>query len=369
MADRAAGPPTGADAGAGAGMRGRTRRWVEVLGLTILALMVVGVLVAGRTSSRPWHRPRPSGPARIAYAAGRAAAPSTPTSTSTPAPAPATAAPAAASSAGLSIPTTASKVRWVEHKVILTYQGLTRGYLLFRPAQVSATPLPVVVELAGCCVNAGVEANRANFRAVAGPAILVYPEYYKENWNAGACCGPPATAGIDDVGFVTTVIDRVKADQPDASQGPVYLAGYSNGGKLAMELACREPTVFSAVAVYGATRTSNCNGPPPESVLVMAGTADPEVAIGPGPPVVQNGYTEPTVNQLVTSYLTADGCTNSRQTVTAGTALMGRWADCSAGRQVGEVLYRGQTHNWPETSGASPSGQQVMWDFFVDMGA
>lgn len=346
-------------------MRGRARRWVEVLGLSIAALLAVGVLVAGRTSSRPWHGPA-SRPARIAYSAGRTA----PSSTSSTDPATTDPAPTTTTTpAGPAIPTTSSKVDWVETRVNLTFQGLPRDYLMFRPRQVSATPLPVVVELAGCCVDASVESNRANFRAVAGPAILVYPEYYKENWNAGACCGPPATAGIDDVGFVSTVIDRVKASQPDASQGPVYLAGYSNGGKLAMELACREPTTFSAVAVYGATRTSNCNGPPPESVLVMAGTADPEVAIGPGPPVVQNGYTEPTVNQLVTSYLTADGCTSSRQTLTVGTALVGRWPTCSAGRQVGEVLYRGQTHNWPETAGATPSGQQVMWDFFVDMGA
>lgn len=356
-------------------MTGRSRRWVELLGLTILTLLAAGVLSAGHNSSSPW-RPSPTRYSTGTVSLG-AAHHDPPASTATSAPTttvppPTTTPPTTgvqAAAAPLAVPTTTSSVDWVEHTVDLTYDGLSRDYLVYRPAQVSATRLPVVVMLAGCCRSAALEADRADFRVVAGPAILVYPDYYQGDWNAGACCGPSATAGVDDVGFVTSVIDRVRSGQPDASQGPVYLAGYSNGGKLAMEMACREPALFSAVAVYGATRTTSCSGPPPASVLIMSGTADSEVAVGPGPPIVQNGFTEPTVNQLVTSYLEADGCNNDRQTLTAGVALVGRWAACSAGRQVGEVLYKGADHNWPEQSGATPSGQQVMWDWFVDMGA
>ncbi|HET9076477.1 MAG TPA: PHB depolymerase family esterase [Acidimicrobiales bacterium] len=340
-------------------------RRVVLLGVTVLGLLVAGVLIAGHPRPKPvLHRK----PAHLAHVATTSAGPS-PASTTTSATA------AAASSTTttipvppLAVPTTQSGVHWVEQKVSLTYQGLSRGYILFRPAARQATPIPVVVELAGCCVSAEIEAARDNLKGVAGPVILVYPEYYEKFWNAGACCGPPTNQGVDDVGFVNTVIDRVRSSQPDAAPGPVYLAGYSNGGKLAMEMACREPSAFAAVAVYGATRTTSCSGPPPASVLIMAGTADPEDSVN-GPPVVQNGFTEPTVNQLVDSYLAADGCSASRQTLTLGATSIARWGPCSNSRLVQEVLYQGANHTWQAGSGQTPSAEQVMWDFFAQFGA
>jgi polyhydroxybutyrate depolymerase len=268
----------------------------------------------------------------------------------------------------LAIAATSSSVDWVEHKVEIAFQGVTRDYLVFRPAATAARPLPVVVTLAGCCVSASTEADRTNFRQVAGPAILVYPDYLNGTWNAGACCGTSAANHVDDVGFVTAVIAQVEAAQPDASHGPVYLAGYSNGGKLALDLACHEPALFAAVAVYGATRTSPCNNPAPESVLEMAGSTDPEVAIT-GPPVVQNGYTEPTVTQVLDGYLTADGCTPIQESATAGVVTETAWSRCGGGRQVRLAVFKGDNHSWPETSPSSPSGQQVMWDFFSALGA
>lgn len=357
-------------------MNPRAQRWIAVLGATIVALVTFGLLSAGHSSSGATRPARAVARQRtpVVYSSARSspgARSSTTASTATPLTTAATptTVPTASRSVALSAPITSSSVDWVEHKVTMTYDGIGRGYLLFRPAQVQTSRIPVVVELAGCCVSASVEANRADFRHIAGPAILVYPEYYEENWDAGSCCGTPASQGIDDVGFLSAVITQVRSRQPDAAPGPVYLAGYSNGAKMAMEMACRQPDLFAAVAVYGATRTSPCNGPPAASVLLMSGTADPEVAVGPGPPVVQNGFTEPTVNQLVASYLAADQCSGTRQTMSKGTALIGRWATCGSGRQVGEVLYQGANHDWPGGSGVTPSAQQLMWDFFSDLGA
>ena len=266
------------------------------------------------------------------------------------------------------IPITTSSVDWTEHQITITYQGVGRDYLVFRPAGPSAKPLPVVVTLAGCCASAAAEADRTDFRQVAAPAILVYPDYIDGHWNAGACCGSAAGDDIDDVGFVTTVIDQVRSTQPNAAPGPVYLAGYSNGAKLAMEMACQEPSLFAAVAGYGATRTSPCNRPPSESVLEMAGTEDPLDAIS-GQPVVQNGFTEPTATQLVDSYVAADGCRSAEQSVTVGVLTETKWTQCRAERQVGLAIFNDDTHAFPETSGSSPSGQQVMWDFFTALGA
>jgi polyhydroxybutyrate depolymerase len=358
-------------------VEGRKRIGVGLVALTalILAALVAigaGVLAAGAGSAT-------TGAARSGGtppATGTAARPSTggpsgsgrPPSTQ-PDPKPSAAASAFRPGGGISLPTTSSTVQWVESQDAMTFDGEMRSYLVFRPGTVAAgSRLPVVVMLAGCCYSAQGEAGRADFRQVASPAILVYPQYLDGNWDAGACCGVAAADHVDDSGFITAVIDQVRQDQPGASPGPVYLAGYSNGGKLAMALACEEPQLFQAVAVFGATRTEGCTGPPPESVLIMAGTADPEDAVT-GSPVVQNGYVEPTVDQLLGSYRAADGCSSTTATIAAGTATLTRWTACAGGHQVGLVLYQGLGHSWPAGSGTTPSGQQVMWDFFVDLGA
>lgn len=337
--------------------------------LSVLAALLAGCSALAAASLQSGRAPSKVGVSkairtfaeRVAPATTTTAAPATtvasaPTSTTT-----STAVP-------LSIPTTSSTVKWTAQTVKLTYGGLARSYLLFRPATRSASPLPVVVELSGSVVSASYEAGRNNFRQVAGPAILVYPQTVQENWDAGACCGHPAADHLDDSGFIATVVAQVLARQPDAAPGPVYLSGYSNGAKMAMVFACDHPSLVKAVAIFGATRTAACAGPPPVSILEMVGTADPEVSMS-GPPVVQNGFTEPTVSQVISSYLLVDGCQATRSTATAGAVGETVWDSCAGGRAVGVALFKGMNHDWPGGSGSTPSGQQVMWDFFALFGA
>ena len=265
--------------------------------------------------------------------------------------------------------TVTGAVQWRTQTYSMKVGGMNRSYVVERPAVTPPSGLPVVVELGGCCTTVSVEIARADFQQVTNSAIVVYPEYVDGNWNAGACCGTPATSHVDDVAFVNAVISAVQAGQPDASSGPVYLAGYSNGGKLALMMACQEPGAFAGVAVYGATRTSDCANPGAESLLEMVGSADPGTAIS-GKPVVQNDYTEPTVEQIVSDYRAADGCApTASRTVTAGVATETVWTQCAGDHSVGVVVYQGDSHTWPETSGATPSAQQMMWNFFGSLGA
>ena len=264
---------------------------------------------------------------------------------------------------------TTGSTQWTTRTYSMTIGGINRSYLVERPAVTPPSRLPVVVELGGCCTTVSVEIARADFRQVTSSAIVVYPEYIDGNWNAGACCGTPATNHVNDVAFVNAVIGAVQSSQADASTGPVYLAGYSNGGKLAAMMACQEPATFAGVAVYGATRTSDCSNPGAESLLEMVGSADPGTAIS-GTPVVQNNYTEPTVDQMVSEYRAADGCgPTASSSSTAGVATETLWTQCAGGHSVGVVVYQGDNHTWPEASGATPSAQQIMWNFFASLGA
>lgn len=261
-------------------------------------------------------------------------------------------------------------VEWVTTVSRLAVDGVVYQYRVTRPAAPSPTPLPVLMVLHGQGATPALEEERTGFPAVTGPAILVYPTGYDESWNAGACCGAAWAARVNDVAGLRAVLRAVLTAMPDASPRRVYLAGYSNGGKMALTLACAEPKLFRGVAVYGATAATRCDPLPPMSVLELASTGDPEVTVGPaGPARVENGFTEPTVVGETDAYVAADRCAAPPAGTTAGTLRLTVWTRCAAGRRVALGVYAGGSHTWPAGGGGTPSAAAVMWAFFRSLGA
>jgi poly(3-hydroxybutyrate) depolymerase len=86
----------------------------------------------------------------------------------------------------------------------------------------------------------------------------------QRSWNAGdSCCGFAGSHLAPDVPFVAAIVtDAVRRWPIDAAR--VYLVGYSNGGKLAYSSMCAHPTLFAAVATYGAVPLVPCNREPPQ---------------------------------------------------------------------------------------------------------
>ena len=55
-------------------------------------------------------------------------------------------------------------------------------------------------------------------------AIVVYPHGYENSWNFGQCCDPANEAGIDDYGFLRSLIYHISDTFP-ADTGRVYMTG------------------------------------------------------------------------------------------------------------------------------------------------
>lgn len=121
--------------------------------------------------------------------------------------------------------------------------------------------------------------------AGSGAAVIVYPDGYRGNWNDArrASSFPARRDHIDDVGFVRTLISRVR-DTHRIDPGRVYAVGYSNGGQMAMRLAHEAPELIAGVAVIAATMPAPENFLVPDApaapmpVLLIHGTSDPIVA-------------------------------------------------------------------------------------------
>jgi polyhydroxybutyrate depolymerase len=232
--------------------------------------------------------------------------------------------------------------------------GLTRTFRLYRPEGLTAAA-PLVVMLHGGYGD-GAQAERAynwDAEADSGHFLVAYPDGLDRAWNAGSCCGRPQRTGVDDVGFLTSVVATIAQQTPiDANR--VYVTGMSNGAMMALRLAC-QTSLFAAVAPVAGTLLTDCSQPQPTSVLQVHGTADDRVPYdgGPGKAFSASGAPNvdgPSVPSVNTTWRAIDGCAAPDSTTVGDVTT--QTAGCPGGRTVELITVAGAGHQWP---GGQPS--------------
>jgi polyhydroxybutyrate depolymerase len=164
----------------------------------------------------------------------------------------------------------------------IMHNGVERYYRLYVPEDYSGDdPVPLVFNLHGYGSQAFQQELYGDFRPIADTAnfILVHPEGLNDLggnqfWNA---FGVP---GIDDVGFISALIDTLSAEYSIDEQC-VYSTGMSNGGFMSFELACMLSNRIAAVASVTGTMAENrlavCNPEFARPMMQIHGTQDATV--------------------------------------------------------------------------------------------
>lgn len=118
----------------------------------------------------------------------------------------------------------------------------------------------------------GAAATRAGY-AVAFPAGSGRRGERLLTWNGGYCCGYAQRAGVDDLGFLKSVIKDAR-DRFGLSDR-VFLTGMSNGSIMSETFAAKNPDLVRAVAgVSGTMDTGRTKVAGPVPALIIHGTAD-----------------------------------------------------------------------------------------------
>jgi polyhydroxybutyrate depolymerase len=174
----------------------------------------------------------------------------------------------------------------------LTHDGLRRSYQVHFPLnRPSASPRPVVLVLhGGNGADARTMARRTGYNALADREgfIVVYPSGIDGQWNDGrgsAFGRAPDNRRVDDVGFISAVIDDV-VRRREADPERVYVTGFSNGGMMTFRLGIEIGDRLAAIAAGIANLPVNLRSEMPVRplpVLVMNGTEDPMVPWEGGP--------------------------------------------------------------------------------------
>ncbi len=248
----------------------------------------------------------------------------------------------------------------------LVFGGLTRTYTVHLPPSYDGvTTVPLFLVLHGRLgTGSGMIAlSGMNTTADEDGFVAVYPDGYERGWADGRGTTPADKAGVDDVGFLSTLIDTL-ATRYRIDTHRVYVTGLSNGGIMTERLACDlAGKIAAAVAVAGSMSvyvSQHCTPARPVPFLVIQGTADPLVLYG-------GSVTEPpTPDELLSAAATTatwvalDGCTgaptlgNVPNTAHDGTSVSSTtYSGCAGGSSVAEYVVQNGGHTWP-------SGEQYL---------
>jgi len=236
---------------------------------------------------------------------------------------------------------------------------VTRSYMDITPTKTMSASSPIIVVLSGIAATASQEANRDNLLqyAVSGQAELIYPVSIRESWNVGGCCGASGTLKTDDVGFIEKLVSAV---DPGHTR-PIYVIGYSNGGRLAYDLECTDPGLFDGMAAVKADPMPSCVVSNPQNVLVLSALDDPWVPFKTG----EKGKETPSATVQVSRLQSDLGCPAKSTVATHGVMTLTTWSSCAGGKRLAWAVYPTGGHNFPPPTKVTPSGSQIIWSFFT----
>lgn len=266
--------------------------------------------------------------------------------------------------------------------------GRRRSYLVHDFSR--GRQAPVVIVLHGGGGNAENAVTMTGFDRIGQREglIVVYPNGTAARervplltWNAGHCCASAMKTGVDDVAFVSAVIDAlVNGGRADPSR--VYVTGMSNGAMMAHRLGRELSTKIAAIApVVGAVFGDERPPVAPVPAFIIVG-ADDAIVPGAGGSLQVRALTgggsaadhdvAPAIEQA-RYWAKANGCGKPTTTEGQGSTVM-EWRDCASSAPVVFHTVAHNGHAWPggapgRTGAALPtqdfdaSGQ--MWAFFA----
>ncbi len=262
------------------------------------------------------------------------------------------------------------------------------------PAYDGSLDLPLVIVLHGGAGNGqhiqrhtqlDVDADEYGF-------VVAYPDGSGRlqdalfTWNVGHCCGYAFENNVDDVAFLSLLIDRL-VEHYAIDPSRVYLAGISNGGMMAYragaELADKVAAIAPIAASIGgqATPDSATFFPPqpssPVAVMAFHGMQDQHVLYegGLSPMAITDGRSDLSTAESIGFWVETNGCNPvpSTEEQAGGNIIIDTYTDCEGGADVVLVTIVDGGHAWPggrqRLVGDNPtqdiSANRMMLEFFL----
>lgn len=230
-------------------------------------------------------------------------------------------------------------------ETIVLADGTQRRYIV-SPAPDGADIPALVVVLHGIGGSASGVRDYVDVEAVSAElgirAVAVYPEGsgddvgFPQSWNAGGCCPFANLDDADDVGFLTAVIEKVRAEYA-TDPARTWVIGHSNGGMMAYRLACEASSVVTAIGVGAGALMTPCTPQGAVNLVHLHGEQDMVVPFVGG---AIAGIAFPPVAGTLDAWAAAHECVADAQ--------VGSWT-CRNGTTARLVSDAAWGHEWQST--------------------
>ena len=252
----------------------------------------------------------------------------------------------------------------------IEYDGLTREYSIYVPASYDGTTsFPLLFNFHGGGGNIASHIAIADMSPIADTAnfIVVYPQARPDPSDGNSFNWIPKVPGtFDDVPFISSLIDRI-ASNYQIDQNRIYACGYSLGGDMSFELACKLNSRIAAIAPVARTMQANpdsfCFPVHPTGVLTILGTDD---ITSP-----YNGITYLGIEYYLSAaathiYWATHNLCNTNATMNTVSPSVERytWSTESGCAYVEELKVIGGGHDWPGSFGnMTIDASEEIWQF------
>jgi len=268
----------------------------------------------------------------------------------------------------------------------MVVDGRTRSYVVVLPPKYyeSSDYFSLVIALHGgggsgtqfeTSTGLTVKANAAKF-------VVVYPDgvpntslLKARTWNAGGCCDYAVDNNINDVKFISELIDKLVATY-NINPKKVYATGHSNGGMLSYRLACELSNKIAAIAPNASTMviTQPCAASRPVSVLHMHSILDNNVPYKGGVGSGFSNHYNPPIDSVLKGWQLKNQCAQPARVITDNSNYtFTKWYDCLNNVNIYYYLMKDGGHSWPgglpgSLVGDTPStvinANDLLWEFF-----
>lgn len=254
----------------------------------------------------------------------------------------------------------------------LTWQGAHRRALLHEPPT-GTGPRPLILALHGTGGTARLMAGITGLNALADREgfSVVYPQALGEQgsedptraaaWNAGPGCGCPLHPEVDDAGFLRALLARLVA-RGVADPRRCYVAGLSNGGRMAYRLALDASDQVAAAGVVAGAWDGGGHAPlRPVPTLVIHGTEDQHIPYDGGRGTRGRDLEHLSVPHTVHRWALLMGCDGRPRRCFEGPYQCDTLS--GPGAEVALWTLPGAGHAWPGGRTWSPAADRPVSDF------
>ncbi len=294
-----------------------------------------------------------------------------------------------------SIPGSGGSISTGNYSVVMGPQGDSRDVTLhFPPAYDGNHRLPLIIVLHGGGGSGEQVERQSEMDSYADEFgfVAAYPngsgrlEDAFLTWNSGHCCGYALSHNVDDVDFLSALIDSLVSDYA-VDPNRIFMTGLSNGAMMTYRAGAELAYKIAGIAPIAGTIGGQIDGSGPQiipdtpgqpvSVIAFHGKQDTHVLYdgGIGGEQIDAGRADLSVPTSISFWVNADGCNPNPSTETQadGNIIIDTYSGCEAGTEVVLVTIMDGAHAWPggkagigDTPTQDISASEMILQFFLE---